>query len=559
MRQGNLTPLTPKGKRMRLLLLGCCLLMPLSLLADGPPDSNEYWLTVSRDAYRDQLAGFWLGGCIANWTGLATENARANPPFFTDEDWGKPRGHGGKVIDFVLDDDPWKADDDTDIEYVYQHAMEHFDTHRLNGAQISEAWRKHIALPLLWVSNLAALGQMQNGAEPPETSLPDNNPMWDMIDAQLTTELFGALSPGRPDIALELARLPIRTTAYMHSQWAAEFYVIMHALVPLADPGLSRAEQVWWLAEQARRRLPTGSYITAMYDFVKADFEANPDKDDWERTRDRLYEHFQVQGASGYVYKYPWDSGINFGASIISLFYGGGDFRRTVQIATLAGWDSDNPTATWGGLLGLLYGHQGLEEYFGKTDFSDHYWIERTRPGLPRPTDRISEMADRGVGIIDRVVSESMGGVLEGGNWRIPGTGHSVEGLTTPPEPLWTVIEDNDAGWSYKGFKTREEQWHASGGTLTFGGADCRAEYRFVGSAVQYYAWRSSDSGSVTVFLDGEMQEEISLFSDASPHGQFYIKVFDKRDLQPGEHTLTILCDDSDAPKTIDLLSIIRQ
>ena len=140
----------------------------------------------------------------------------------------------------------------------------------MTGEQISNAWQDHVGLPLLWVSNLAALGQMQNGAIPPATSLPENNPMWDMIDAQLTTEIFGALAPGRPDVAIDIAHLPIRTTAYLHSEWAAEFYVIMHALVPAIDQSLSRKEQIIWLAEQARKRIPELSYIADMYDFVKA-------------------------------------------------------------------------------------------------------------------------------------------------------------------------------------------------------------------------------------------------------------------------------------------------
>lgn len=28
---------------------------------------------ISREAYYDKLYGFWLGQCIANWTGLVTE------------------------------------------------------------------------------------------------------------------------------------------------------------------------------------------------------------------------------------------------------------------------------------------------------------------------------------------------------------------------------------------------------------------------------------------------------------------------------------------------------
>jgi len=74
--------------------------------------SPQNELVVDRAEYIDQLRGFWLGGCIANWTGLPTENARTDFPFFTDDDFGP-----GK-FDYVLDQDPWGADDDTDIEYV---------------------------------------------------------------------------------------------------------------------------------------------------------------------------------------------------------------------------------------------------------------------------------------------------------------------------------------------------------------------------------------------------------------------------------------------------------
>ena len=32
------------------------------------------------------------------------------------------------------------------------------------------------------------------------------------------------------------------------------------------------------------------------------------------------------------------------------------DFKETIKIASLCGWDSDNPASTWGGLLGFIYG-----------------------------------------------------------------------------------------------------------------------------------------------------------------------------------------------------------
>ena len=35
-------------------------------------DESKY-ITISRETYKDQLYGFWLGQSIANWTGLVTE------------------------------------------------------------------------------------------------------------------------------------------------------------------------------------------------------------------------------------------------------------------------------------------------------------------------------------------------------------------------------------------------------------------------------------------------------------------------------------------------------
>jgi len=507
---------------------------------------------INRNEYKDKLRGFWLGSCIANWTGLPTENRRTDFPFFTDSDFGP-----GKY-DYLLNQSPWGADDDTDIEYVYQHAIEKYNNFMLTGEQISAEWQKHIGLPKLWVSNLSALGQMQNGAIPPDTSLPENNPMWDMIDAQLTTEIFGAFAPCRPDIALEIGHLPVRTTAYMHSEWAAEFYIIMYSLTAVVDRSISRKDQILWLAEQARKRIPDWSYIADMYDFAKTAYLANPDKDNWEKTRDEIARRYQHNVTAGYQYKYPWDSGINFAASIVSLFYGEGDYKKTMRIGAMCGWDSDNPTATWGGLLGLLYGYQELEVQFNKTDFADTYDIARTRFNMPIPLDNFTDMAERGIDIIDDIVVKAMGGTIEDDTWIIPEMSSEITAVAVPETKVaWHTIEDNDPGWKYEGFESMNENWNASGATLARGFANCTAELNFTGTAVQYYACRSPVGGTVEILIDGKSYGEFSLENHASIHGQYYVKIFEKRGLSSGMHTIKIIGDNSSSEKTIDMLSII--
>lgn len=403
---------------------------------------------VSRAKYEEQLYGFWLGECIANWTGLVTEMDKIGNigdiktgAFYTRDNWGKKdeqniwggglNGNLSMNIDFILKNEGeiWGADDDTDIEYIYQELLLSNKTSILTGKQIQEGWLKHIKHDeenFLWVSNQKAFDLMKQGVVPPATSDPKNNPEFEMIDAQLTTEIFGLYAPSRPDIALTMARLPIQTTARENAQWISEFYVIMHSLASSVDEKKSMKERTQLMAEEARKHLPNDSYAAKMYDFVKSKYKSGIA---WEQTRDEVYQRYQVQEADGYNLTSRkmycngcYAAGINFASSMISLFYGEGDIKETIKIGALAGWDSDNPTATWGGLLGFMVGKKGVEKAFNRK-LANKFNIHRTRVGFPNNgIDTFEEMAKKGILIIDRAVQEEMkGGVnLKKNVWYIP-------------------------------------------------------------------------------------------------------------------------------------------
>jgi hypothetical protein len=312
---------------------------------------------------------------------------------------------------------------------MYQSLLYGNKTSMLTGEQIRDGWLKHIKPEeenFLWVSNQAAFDLMKKGMVPPATSDPANNPDYEMIDAQLTTEIFGFFAPSRPDVALKMAHLPIQTTARNNAEWAAQFYVVMYALASATDEKQAMKDRVFWMADEARKYLPEDSYVAKMYDFVKKQYESGAT---WEEARDALYEKYQVRQEDGYEWpsKEPachgcFAAGINFGASIVSLLYGEGDIKETIKIGALAGWDSDNPTATWGGLLGFMLGKEGVEKAFSRK-FASNFNIQRTRIGFPNNgMDNFEDMAKKGVFITDRVVQEMLsGGVdLMNGNWLIP-------------------------------------------------------------------------------------------------------------------------------------------
>ena len=402
-------------------------------------DDNENFV-IDKKEYKNKLEGFWLGQSIANWTGIITEMDKIGIPinekgegFYTRENWGgkdEPNiwsnSSNYKIIDFNLakSDSIWGSDDDTDIEYIYQHLLYTNKTSKLTGEQIREGWLKHIKNEeenFLWVSNQRALDLMISGVIPPNTSDPKNNPDFDMIDAQLTTEIFGFYSPSNPDFAVKMAELPIQTTARFNAEWISKFYVSMYSLAANQDPKLSIKDNLIIIAEKSRKQLPEDSYASKMYDFIKNQYEEGLP---WETIRDNIYQRYQVENKDGYDYSSGISkeevekcngcaaAGINFAASLVSLFAGEGDLKETIKIASLMGWDSDNPTATWGGLIGFMIGHDGVEKAFDRS-FSEEYNIHRTRQNFPSGIDNFTNMANIGVFITDRVIQEELGGGID--------------------------------------------------------------------------------------------------------------------------------------------------
>ena len=409
---------------------------------DSKINSKDFF-EIDRQDYLNKLEGFWLGQSIANWTGLITEMDKIGNVgeiktgnFYTRENWNKndepniwsPNSEY-ETIDFVLrkENEIWGSDDDTDIEYMYQELMFQGNETVLSPEDIRNGWIKHIKIEeenFLWVSNQKAFDLMNQGFLPPETSDPEFNEHFDMIDAQLTTEIFGLFSPVNYKYALKMSNLPIRTTSRGDAALISEFYVIIHSLASTINKSKLLDKELVRISDLASEILNKNSYSFKMYDYVKLKFKSGIT---WEQTRDSIYQRYQVNQKDGYNITSRnlycngcFASGINFASSLVSYFYGKGDFKETIKIATLSGWDSDNPASTWGGLLGFIHGKTKIQNIFNES-LSNKYNIHRTRQKFKNNgIDNFKNMSKKGIAIIDNVVLKTEGFVdLEKNLWFI--------------------------------------------------------------------------------------------------------------------------------------------
>lgn len=390
---------------------------------------------IDKKEYLDKLEGFWLGQSIANWTGLITEMDKIGNigqiktgKFYTRHNWGgKDETNiwssetSNNEINFVFREkgEIWGSDDDTDIEYMYQELLFQSNQTILSPQDIRDGWLKHIKIEeenFLWVSNQKAFDLMNEGLLPPKTSDPRFNEHFDMIDAQLTTEIFGLLSPINYKYALKMSNLPVRTTGRGDAALISEFYIIIHSLASTINKSKPLDKELIRISDLASEILNNNSYSFKMYDYVKSNFESGIT---WEQTRDSIYQRYQVDQKDGYDITSKnlycngcFASGINFASSLVSYFYGKGDFKETIKIATLSGWDSDNPASTWGGLLGFIHGKDEIEKIFNKS-MSSTYNIHRTRQNFKNNgIDDFRNMSMKGTDIVDNVV-EKTGGIVD--------------------------------------------------------------------------------------------------------------------------------------------------
>jgi len=405
--------------------------------------NRKDFFRIDKEEYTNKLEGFWLGQSIANWTGLITEMDKIGNigeiktgNFYTRENWNKkdepniwlPNSEY-EIIDFVFRDENeiWGSDDDTDIEYMYQELLFQSNKTVLSPNDIRNGWIKHMKIEeenFLWVSNQKAFDLMNQGLLPPETSDPKFNEHFDMIDAQLTTEIFGLLSPINYKYALKMSNLPVRTTSRGDAALISEFYVIIHSLASTINKSEPLDKELIRISDMASQILNKNSYSFKMYDYVKKKFESGIE---WEQTRDSIYNRYQVNQMDGYEITSRelycngcFASGINFASSLVSYFYGKGDFKETIKIASLVGWDSDNPASTWGGLLGFIHGKTKIENIFEKS-LSNKYNIHRTRQNFENNgIDDFKSMSNKGISIINNVVLKTGGYIsLDENSWYI--------------------------------------------------------------------------------------------------------------------------------------------
>lgn len=310
---------------------------------------------LKKDTLEKIYAGF-LGMNVGIRLGAPVE-----PTIWTYE---RIRDTYGDITGYVKEYKNFAADDDANgpvffIRALYDACKNAPDT-PLEPWQVGEAWLNYSreGKGMFWWGGYGvstehtAYLNLINGIPAPDSGSMAVNGRTEaeQIGGQIFIDTFGLVWPGNPDMAVRYGEAAARVSHDGAGVHGARFFTAAIAKAFVCD-------DIKEITAAALEYLPEDCQYRQVAEAVWACYRSNPS--DFRVCRQMLEERFGYDKYPGVCHMIP-----NAGVCILSMLYGEGDFARTVEIATMCGWDTDCNAGNVGTVLGVLCGLSGIPAHY---------------------------------------------------------------------------------------------------------------------------------------------------------------------------------------------------
>lgn len=279
--------------------------------------------------YEDRVLGGWLGKVIGGALGGPVEGwtrARIVQTYRTVTDYLAP---------------PSSLNDDTAYPLVLLHVIEESGPD-FTSEQLALAWLER--LPRAYTAEAIALENLRRGIFPPESGSTDN-PLSHWVGAMMKAEICGWLAPGRPETAVELAYRDAVIAHETEGVYGALFIAAMAAAAFVESD--SRR-----LIEIALHFVPPRSQFMAVArQVLRWCAEASDWAEAWAQVEAEILSTYH------WLHTFP-----NLAAVLVALWFGEGDFSRSITLAFQCGGDTDTTAGIVGAILGTVQGALAIPE-----------------------------------------------------------------------------------------------------------------------------------------------------------------------------------------------------
>jgi hypothetical protein len=285
-------------------------------------------LVLSHAEYLDRVQAIWTAQMIAQRTGGRFEHQPASTLPVTP-----------------LSQLPGYApvDDDYYYEMVAVRAFEKYGI-GLTVQQLGQQWLENNAGS--WGSSEQALLLLKRGITPPDTGHPRYNKLWWTIGPQFSSDVYGALNPGMPNAAAEMARRLGHINGYAEGTDGAVF---VSGMISLAFVEQNTRE----IVRKAAILIHPDSPYRKCLDLIIAMADAGKGPDEIFGAIDERW---------GIEYPATNNAVVNGGFVATSVWFGGGDFEKTIQLAVHAAdfADTDCNAANSESVVAAMHGMKAL-------------------------------------------------------------------------------------------------------------------------------------------------------------------------------------------------------
>ncbi|MGB7549560.1 MAG: ADP-ribosylglycohydrolase family protein [Terracidiphilus sp.] len=367
-------------------VLGLCVHQCAAVSQSGSAGPER--LVISRAEYLDRVRAIWTAQMIGQWTGLLFEHQVAS--VLNNTPLRPARGYA-------------PVDDDYYYEMVAIRAFEKYGIH-LTVEQLGAQWLENNAGS--WGSSEQALLLLKRGVKPPNTGNPRYNKLWWTIGPQFSSDVYGTLAPGMPNVAAEMARRLTHINGFAEGTDGAVFVSGMISL------GFVETDTKEIVRKAARLISPLSPYRQCL-DMVITMAEAGKSAEEINRAINERW---------GIEYPATNNAVVNGGIVATSVWFGEGDFLKTENLAFTAAdfADTDCNAANAGSVVAAMHGMSVLPAK-DVAELNDRIYGATMGPlKLTPPVDEsISALAERTAVIGEKILLEN-GASFDGGNLEIP-------------------------------------------------------------------------------------------------------------------------------------------
>lgn len=267
----------------------------------------------------------------------------------------------GDIRNYVKEYNMFSADDDVNgpvffIRALYDDAKDQ----ELTPEDVGRAWLNYSrdGIGMFWwggegvSTEHTAYLNLKKGIPAPKSGSKEVNGivLAEQIGGQIFIDPWGLMFPGDYHKAAKYAEIAASVSHDGNALYGARFIA---ACISKAFTAKSMEEIIAAGLETIPEDSLYAKVVNAVIQFRKEN------GDDFRKCREYLEREWGYDKYPGVCHIIP-----NAGVCALALVYGNGDFARTVEIATMCGWDTDCNAGNVGTIAGVFHGLEGIPRHY---------------------------------------------------------------------------------------------------------------------------------------------------------------------------------------------------